>query len=92
MNPECSSPSVIYDRQPNKPMCFPANYAGPLLILLSSKNHLGKIHSVSAGKFLTKNFVGVLTIHSTGSQQIKVTFDSIKNANIYATSPLLDSN
>jgi len=73
-------------------MCFPANYAGPLLILLLSNNHLGKVHPISTGKFLTKNFVGILTIHSAGSNQIKVTFDSIKNANVCVTSPLLGSN
>lgn len=64
-------------------MCFLANYAGPLLILLSS-NNLGKVQSIPVGKFPKKNFVGALTIHSAGPNQIY--------ADICATFPLLDSN
>jgi hypothetical protein len=85
-------PSDTQDRQPVLPTGFPASYAGRLIIILSSNSNTIKIHPISVGKCLTKNFNGVLTINSAGPNQVKVTFDSIKNANLCISSPLLESN
>lgn len=53
------SPSDIHIRQLNKPMCILANYAGPLLILLSS-NNLGKVRSIPAGELQQKTLLAFL--------------------------------
>jgi len=68
---------------------------GPLIVIISSLNqneNAIKINPVAVGKFLSKNFRGVLTIHPVGLNQIKITFDSIKNANECISSNPLKSN
>jgi len=79
----------------NLPSCFPLDYVGPLLVIISSSHsndNVTKINPVAVEKFLSKNFRGVLTIIPAGLNQVKITFDSIKNANECISSEQLKSN
>jgi len=46
-----------------------------------SNDNVAKTNQVAVGKFLSKNFRGVLFISPAGLSQVKITFDWIKNAN-----------
>jgi len=49
--------------QPNILTCFPVDYSGPLLVLVSFiDNNIGKLHPVSLGKLFSKNFLGITNI------------------------------
>jgi len=78
-------------RQPNLPECFPLLYSGPLHVLVSasSEYHLGNFHPVKLGKIFSKLFVGIQSINSIGAKRVKITFDSVINANACLTSTSL---
>jgi len=65
------------------------------MILVASSSHennLGKLHPVSIGKLLTKNFSGIVSITPADPQRIKVLFESIIKANTCISSPILVTN
>lgn len=57
-----------------------------------SNDNLPKISPVAVGKLLTKHFFGMQTIIPAGPNQVKITFDTIKNINDCITFQLLKSN
>ncbi|XP_050540378.1 uncharacterized protein LOC126905023 [Daktulosphaira vitifoliae] len=88
------SPNISTVRQPNVPECFPLHYTGPLNVLVSASgdNNLGNFHPVKLGKTFSKLFPGILSINPIGSKRVKITFESVNNANNCLTSPSLSEH
>lgn len=77
-----NSPATLRDRQSYGLIRFPSNYSGPLIImLLSTDENLRNTHPVYIRKILIKNFPGIISVRPADSEQIKITFNSSKNAN-----------
>lgn len=92
-----ASPSVTpgaTDSQLSAQDCFAPNYYGPLHVIISSLegNNIGNLHPIKVGKLFTKNFNGITNISPIGSSRIKITFDSLSNANTCLSSSWLPDN
>ncbi|KAL5239738.1 hypothetical protein ACI65C_007148 [Semiaphis heraclei] len=86
--------SFYSDMQPIKPVTFGPNYTGPLHLIISStvNQNIGNLHPVKLGKLFISNFKGVTNVMPIGSQRVKISFDSIINANACLCSPWLQVN
>lgn len=86
--------SGITDKQLNKHEMFASNYSGPLYVIISFTDAkiIGNLHLVKLGKLFTKNFLGVTNIIPIGSQSVRITFNSLQNANACLCSPWLLEN
>jgi len=74
---------------------FPLDYIGPVIILVESSDpntNLGNWHPISAAKFFTNNFTGIINIKPAGRKKIKITFDIITNGNLCLSSSILNDN
>ncbi|KAL4104053.1 hypothetical protein QTP88_019366 [Uroleucon formosanum] len=71
---------------------FSPDYNGPLMILVECidlEKNLGNWHPIKAAKFFSTHFTGITNIKPAGSKKIKISFDSIMNANLCLTSDVL---
>jgi len=71
---------------------FSPDYNGPVVILVECidlEKNLGNWHPIKAAKFFSTHFTGITNIKSAGSKKIKISFDSITNANLCLTSDVL---
>jgi len=71
---------------------FSPDYNGPVVILVECidlNKNLGNWHPIKAAKFFSTHFTGITNIKSAGSKKIKISFDSITNANLCLTSDVL---
>lgn len=82
------------NRQLNKQKTFALNYTGHLHVIVSSteNKNIGNLHPVKLGKLFIKHFKGVTNIAPIGSHRVKITFDSIINANSCLSSTWLSEN
>lgn len=73
---------------------FALNYIGPLYVIIFStdNNNIGRLHPVKLGKMFIKNFNGVINIGPIGSHRVKITFNSLQNANACLNSHWLSEN
>lgn len=80
--------------QTNAQEIFVSNYTGPLHVIVSStaNKNIGNLHPVKLGKLFIQHFKGVTNIAPIGSHRVKITFDSINNANICLRSTWLLEN
>lgn len=63
---------------------FSPDYNGPIIILAESTDqnkNMGNWHPISVAKFFSTNFVGITNIKPAGSKKVKITFNTIINAN-----------
>jgi len=86
--------SFSTELQPNKPVTFGPNYTGPLHLIISStvNQNIGNLHPVKLGKLFISNFKGVTNVMPMGSHRVKISFNSINNANACLGSPWLQEN
>lgn len=71
---------------------FSPDYNGPVVILVECidlNKNLGHWHPIKAAKFFSTSFTGITNIKPAGSKKIKISFDSITNANLCLTSNVL---
>jgi hypothetical protein len=76
--------NIIQNMLQNNQRTFPSDYHGSISILVECINvnkNLGRWHPVKAAKLFSTNFIGINNIKPAGFNTIKITFDSIINAN-----------
>jgi len=85
--------NVIQDGDTNL-LYFSSTYTGPIYIIIDTidKNlHFGKLHPMKVGKLLYNQVCGVVEIRPIGAR-VRVTFDTIANANICLSSSILPTS
>ncbi|KAL4134813.1 hypothetical protein QTP88_006522 [Uroleucon formosanum] len=92
--PSTGATSFSSETQPNKLVTFSHNYTGPLHFIISSteNQNIGNLHPVKQGKLFISSFKGVTNVMPIGLHRVKITFDSINNANACLRSPWLQEN
>lgn len=78
-------------------MYFPTQYTGPLVVglmpVLNADKCLRNTHPSILANMLKAYFSGIVSIKPGGPKKLYITFDSIKNANIYlASASIIESN
>ena len=84
INTDSISSNTTNNALQNNIHAFPSDYHGSISILVECNHvdkNLGRWHPVKAAKLFSTNYTGITFIKPAGFKKIKITFDSITNAN-----------